>query len=96
MSLIQYIKDTRGELNHVSWPTRAQTSVFTALVMLISVLVSLYLGLFDYLFTTALGRGLEFLPQQGQTIELQDLDVLPQPVTSEGNIVPIEDIIPTE
>ena len=62
MGLIQYVKDTQGELRHVAWPTRVQTIVYTILVVLISVGVSLYLGLFDYLFTTGLARFLEVLP----------------------------------
>ena len=64
MSLIQYLKETRSELNHVAWPTRVQTIIFTILVIIISVLVSLYLGLFDFLFTNALGKIVESLPQQ--------------------------------
>ena len=62
MSIIQYLKDTRGELHHVAWPTRLQTIVYTALVILISIFIALYLGFFDYIFTTGLGRGLQFLP----------------------------------
>ena len=62
MGLIQYIKDTQGELRHVAWPTRIQTIVYTVLVVLISIGVSLYLGLFDYLFTTGLARFLQVLP----------------------------------
>lgn len=62
MSFIQYLKDTRGELRHVAWPTRLQTIVYTILVVLISIGVSLYLGLFDYLFTTGLARFLLILP----------------------------------
>lgn len=62
MSLIQYIKDTQGELRHVAWPTRLQTIVYTILVVAISIGVSLYLGLFDYLFTTGLSRFLLVLP----------------------------------
>ena len=62
MGLIQYIKDTQGELRHVAWPTRVQTIVYTVLVVLISIGVSLYLGLFDYLFTTGLSRFLLILP----------------------------------
>ncbi len=62
MGLIQYVKDTQGELRHVAWPTRVQTIMYTILVVLISVGVSLYLGLFDYLFTTGLARFLEVLP----------------------------------
>ena len=50
MSLITYLKDTKGELKHVSWPTREQTAVFTLVVVVISLFVSFFLGFFDYLF----------------------------------------------
>ncbi|MFZ2555240.1 MAG: preprotein translocase subunit SecE [Minisyncoccia bacterium] len=63
MALIQYLKDTRSELNHVAWPTRLQTIVYTILVILISILVSLYLGFFDFLFTSGLGKVIEVVPQ---------------------------------
>lgn len=52
--LIQYLKDTRGELKHVSWPTQKQTLIFTVLVIILSLLIAGYLGVFDYIFTTAL------------------------------------------
>jgi len=52
----QYLKDTRAELRHVAWPTRTQTAVFTTLVVAISIFVSVYLGVFDYLFTGILER----------------------------------------
>jgi len=55
-ALIQYLKDTRGELKHVSWPTQRQTIIFTVLVIIISIITSLYLGLFDFLFTTGLEK----------------------------------------
>ena len=63
MSFLQYLKDTRGELNHVAWPTRMQTIVYTILVIALSILVALYLGFFDYVFTTGLARAVEFLTQ---------------------------------
>jgi preprotein translocase SecE subunit len=62
MSFIQYLKDTRSELNHVAWPTRVQTIIYTVLVISLSVLVALYLGLFDFLFTSGLARVIEVLP----------------------------------
>ncbi len=73
MSFLQYLKDTRGELRHVAWPTRLQTIVYTVLVALISVAVSLYLGLFDYIFTGGLARFLEVLPAIGPVTEVQQL-----------------------
>ncbi|KKW19271.1 MAG: Preprotein translocase, SecE subunit [Parcubacteria group bacterium GW2011_GWA2_51_10] len=63
MGLIQYVKDTRGELRHVAWPTRFQTIVYTILVIVLSLLVAAYLGLFDYLFTSGLRNALEVLPE---------------------------------
>ena len=59
----QYLKDTRGELHHVAWPTREQTIVYTVIIAAISVFISLYLGLFDFFFTRSLAKGLEVLPQ---------------------------------
>jgi preprotein translocase SecE subunit len=52
----QYLKETRSELNHVAWPTQTQTIVYTILVAAISLGLAAYLGLFDYIFTTALAH----------------------------------------
>lgn len=62
-SFFQYIKDTKGELQYVAWPTRLQTIVYTILVIMISIFVALYLGLFDFIFTSTLRNTLEALPQ---------------------------------
>ncbi len=56
MSLITYLKDTQGELKHVSWPTRSQTIVFTIVVVLVSIFVSFFLGFFDYLLKLVLTK----------------------------------------
>ena len=56
MSLVTYLKDTRGELKHVSWPTRRQAVVFTIVVVLISLFVSFFLGFFDYLLKMGIGK----------------------------------------
>lgn len=49
--LIQYIRDTYAELQHVSWPTTRQAVISTALVVGISILVAGFTGAFDYLFS---------------------------------------------
>lgn len=54
MRLVEYIKETRAELRHVSWPTRKQAVVFTVVVIAISLLTAAYLGAFDYIFTKLL------------------------------------------
>ena len=54
--LINYIRDTRGELQYVSWPTRRQSIIFTVVVIVVSILVSVFLGFFDYIFSLILQR----------------------------------------
>jgi len=54
--LINYIKDTRGEMEHVTWPTKKQAGVLTIVVIVISLLVSLFLGFFDYIFSLILQK----------------------------------------
>ena len=52
--LSNYISDTIEEMKHVSWPTKKQTTIFTVIVILISIGVAAYLGFFDYLFSLGL------------------------------------------
>ncbi len=51
---INYIKDTIAELKHVSWPTNRQSIVYTVLVIVISIIVAIYIGTFDFLFSKGL------------------------------------------
>ena len=57
MAFGDYLKETRGELKHVSWPTRKQAIAFTAIVIIISLGLSIYLGLLDYVFS----KGLQYI-----------------------------------
>ncbi len=50
MSLSNYLKATAAEMKQVSWPTQKQAFVYTVLVIVISAVVSLFLGVFDFLF----------------------------------------------
>ncbi len=50
MRITEYLKEVKGELTHVTFPSRKQTTLFTVFVIVLSLGVSLYLGLFDYLF----------------------------------------------
>jgi preprotein translocase subunit SecE len=56
MKLADYIKDTRGELKHVNWPSRQQAIAYTVIVILASLVVSGFLGFFDYLFSFILQK----------------------------------------
>ena len=51
--MLNYFKDVRAEMRHVSWPTRRQTVAYTVVVIAVSLGVAAYLGLWDYLFTIA-------------------------------------------
>lgn len=53
---IEYLKETRAEFKHVTWPTKMQTIYFTVTVIIVSVFIAYYLGLFDYLFKSGLER----------------------------------------
>ncbi|MCE9541127.1 preprotein translocase subunit SecE [Candidatus Kaiserbacteria bacterium] len=81
--IVQYLKDTQGELRHVAWPTRLQTIVYTVLVALISVGIALYLGLFDYIFTTGLTRAIGATPSP--SAQTQQTSGSPVTVTPEVN-----------
>ena len=54
MGFIDYLRDTRGELRHVTWPTRKQAINYTIIVVLISVGTGLFLGLLDFGFAKVL------------------------------------------
>lgn len=49
-----YIRDTKAEMHFVSWPTRHQALIYTALVIGIATIVSLFTAGFDYVFTKLL------------------------------------------
>lgn len=54
MSIISYLRETKGELSHVNWPARRQSIIFSMVVIAISVFVALFLGLFDFIFSKIL------------------------------------------
>lgn len=50
----EYLKDTKAELKHVTWPSKRQAIVFTVIVIVFSIIVAIFLGAFDLLFTIIL------------------------------------------
>lgn len=49
--MINFLREVKGEMKHVNWPTRKQTVTYTLLVIVISIFVGAYVGLFDHIFT---------------------------------------------
>ena len=50
----EYLKETKAELKHVSWPTRNQAVLFTVIVVVFSIITAFFLGAFDFLFAMLL------------------------------------------
>jgi preprotein translocase subunit SecE len=49
--MMNYFKEVRSEMKHVSWPTRRLTIVYTAVVIGVSLVTAVYLGALDFVFT---------------------------------------------
>lgn len=49
--LTSYIKESIEELKKVTWPTRKETIRLTSVVVVVSAIVSLYLGVLDFIFS---------------------------------------------
>ncbi|HVT75130.1 MAG TPA: preprotein translocase subunit SecE [Candidatus Paceibacterota bacterium] len=56
MKLTEYIKETKGEMKHVNWPTRSQAVNYTLLVIGISVATMIILAIADYVFRLGLEK----------------------------------------
>lgn len=54
-NIISFIGQTKEELHKVTWPTKKEVVRLTMVVIVSSVIVGLYLGGMDYLFTRLLG-----------------------------------------
>ena len=51
-ALVDYFKDTRGELRKVSWPTRQEATNLTLIVLGVTVAMAIFLGAVDFVFAT--------------------------------------------
>ena len=54
-AFIQYLRDVRSELTHVSWPSTQQAIGYTGLVIGIVLVTAVVLGAADFIFTYLLG-----------------------------------------
>ncbi|MCL4354571.1 preprotein translocase subunit SecE [Patescibacteria group bacterium] len=51
---ITFLKEVRDELRLVVWPTRDEVIRLTMIVILVSLLVGVFLGGLDYIFTSTM------------------------------------------
>ena len=56
-ALSQYLRETRGEMRKVTWPTQDEAWRLTGIVLAVTIAFSIFLGLLDFLWS----NGLEYL-----------------------------------
>lgn len=54
--ITEYFKEIRAELKHVVWPSKNQTIFYTIIVIVLSILVAYFLGVFDFIFSKGLEK----------------------------------------
>ena len=54
--ITEYFKETKTELKHVIWPSRRQTLYYTLIVIILSLVIAYYLGIFDFIFSQGLKK----------------------------------------
>lgn len=52
--VIEFLKEVRQEFGNITWPKRDALIQLTVVVISISIIISLLLGAFDYLFTNSI------------------------------------------
>jgi preprotein translocase subunit SecE len=53
---INFLKESKTELKKVKWPTLRETLQYTLVVIIISLVVAIYLGGLDYIFSFLLRK----------------------------------------
>ena len=54
MNISRFLKSVHGEFNHIVWPTKDQTVSYTIAVVILTIAIAYYLGLFDWVFSIGL------------------------------------------
>lgn len=49
--VVTYLREVRVELTRVNWPTRRELVSMTIVVVVVLLVLAIYLGLFDYIYT---------------------------------------------
>ncbi len=60
-AVLRYIRETRGEIRKVTWPTRQESQRLTAIVLGVTAMMALFLGLLDFIFSNAVQSLVGFL-----------------------------------
>ncbi|MGH2400596.1 MAG: preprotein translocase subunit SecE [bacterium] len=60
--IVQYLREVWVELNRVEWPSRREMISMTIVVIIVLLVMAIYLGIFDYIYTVIIKRWLLRLP----------------------------------
>jgi preprotein translocase subunit SecE len=52
-ALVKYLRETRGELRKVTWPTREDSQRLSLIVIAVTIAMAIFLGLLDFGFSRA-------------------------------------------
>ena len=58
-AITRYLRETRAELSKVTWPTRKEATNLTIVVLVTVVVMSIFLGLWDALFSSIFAQLLQ-------------------------------------
>ncbi len=78
--IIKFLKEVAVELKNITWPKKDTLIQLTIVVISISIIISLILGSFDYLFTNSIGLiGKLKNNNSNQTIQSIEPSIIPLP-----------------
>lgn len=60
--IVQYLREVWIELNRVEWPSQRELISMTIVVIVVLLVMAMYLGTFDYIFTVLVKQWLLRLP----------------------------------
>jgi preprotein translocase SecE subunit len=55
-NFLTYLKNVKGELTHVVWPSKKTAVSHTLLIILLSAIAAVFIAFLDYVFTGVVGR----------------------------------------
>lgn len=55
-NITNFLKEVKTEIKKVNWPTKKETLRYTLIVIGVSIIVAIFLGGIDFLFTALLNK----------------------------------------
>ena len=87
--VIEFLKEVRQEFGNITWPKREALIQLTVVVISISIIISLLLGGFDYLFTNSFAALGDLKNQTNNTAPLAVPTISLQATPSASTVLPV-------